>query len=183
MPFDWGDVPAWVAAIGTVGTLIAALGQIRMDKMVRRLRETRQHAEQVSVWIGTKRHPDTEITIQNLSSAPIYNVVVTLVIQFGAGPKTGEEVANLGSKSSSDMRCAFLVIPPGAYVTELPTTWAGMNRRPGAEIAFTDSRGGHWVRRFNGKLEALAEDAISTMKISLPFGEGTLRHINDSFLS
>lgn len=180
MIVNWGDVPAWIAAVGTVGTLIAVLAQIELERRAKQRLEVQHQAERIATWVGPKQYPYTEIMIQNQSNTPIYNVVVTLVMQTGAGPRTGEEVTKLYSDSScNDQRKIFLVIPPGLYSTEILTKWGGMGRRPGAEIAFTDARGGHWVRRLDGQLESLNDDALTTMEITIPFVEGPLKKAKD----
>lgn len=107
-------------------------------------------------------------------------MVVTLVIASGAGPGTGEKVAELpGQKdhSTPSMRRASSIVPPGKFVMELPSSWGGMNRKPGSEIAFTDFQGKHWVRRYNGQLEQLKKDALKTMHYPLPFGDFPLRSL------
>lgn len=116
-----------------------------------------------------------------MSGAPIYDVVVTLVIASGAGPRTGEEVAELSGQQDQrtpSMRRANSIVPPGKYVTELPSTWGGMNRKPGSEIAFTDFQGKHWIRRYNGQLERLKKDALQTMHYPLPFGDFSLHPLS-----
>ena len=175
---DWGDMPAWVAAVGTVGTLVAALLQIRSERLARKKLEEQKQATGISTWIGGEASPQsTGVVIQNMSNAPIYDVVITLVIAAGAGPQTGEEVAKLSDQqgpSVPSMRRATSIVPPGKYMTELPSSWGGMNRKPGIEIAFTDFQGNHWVRRYNGQLGRLEKDALQTMHYPLPFGDFSL---------
>ncbi len=40
--------------------------------------------------------------------------------------------------------------------------------RPGAEIAFTDVQGNSWIRRTNGVVEELGQNAIDAFGISRP---------------
>ena len=62
MAVRWGDVPTWLAAIGTVGALFAALWQIRTERKRRlaaekQLRQER-HVEQacrVAAYMGEER--------------------------------------------------------------------------------------------------------------------------------
>lgn len=70
---------------------------------------------------------------------------------------------------------AFLsIVPPGRWLVHLNASgWAGMSRMPGAEIAFTDHRGNHWVRRALGSLEELDSDSVSYFKIDRPVGWST----------
>lgn len=182
MHLDSVDAPAWVAALGTVGTLVAALWQIRNERRARKKLEEQKQAAAISTWIGAGTSPQsTGVVIQNTSGAPIYDVVVTLVIASGAGPRTGEEVAKLpGQKdhSAPSMRRASSIVPPGKFVTDLPSSWGGMNRKPGSEIAFTDFQGKHWARRYNGQLKKLKKDALKTMHYPSPFGDFPLRSLD-----
>ena len=43
-----------------------------------------------------------------------------------------------------------------------------MHRRPGAEIAFTDAVGRHWVRRADGNIAELHDDPVTHFRIPLP---------------
>lgn len=96
MHIDWGDAPTWVAAIGTIGTLVAALFQIGSERLSRKKLEQQKQATEISTWIGDTASPQsTRVVIQNMSGAPIYDVVLTLVIASGTGPQTGEEMAKL----------------------------------------------------------------------------------------
>lgn len=59
MAMSWGDAPTWVAAIGTVGTLAAALVQISSERMRRlaaneQLRKERhiEQARRVAAYMG-----------------------------------------------------------------------------------------------------------------------------------
>ena len=49
------------------------------------------------------------------------------------------------------------VLPPGKYRTIVSSDYHGMQFRPAIEIAFTDSKGKHWVRDGNGKVYSLSK--------------------------
>jgi hypothetical protein len=78
----WGDAPTWVACIGTVGALAAALFQIHREQMARRKLEEaargqsrREQAESISAWIDQEEPGDLEpgravIAIGNQSQRP-----------------------------------------------------------------------------------------------------------------
>ncbi|MGP5496065.1 hypothetical protein [Corynebacterium flavescens] len=170
-----GSLADWFAAIGTVLAVVTALLQIPLEKRSKRKLEEKSQATQVATWVAKPTAPDTVIAFKNASETPVYNAVVSLVIQSGAGPRTGEEVGKLDPRLELGYRVARSVVPPGSFHVELPASWGGMNRKPGSEIAFTDSKGKHWVRRFDGKLEKLDQDPLATMNYPLPFGDFELK--------
>jgi hypothetical protein len=61
------------------------------------------------------------------------------------------------------------IVPPGKHVVWVEGIgWSGhLSGRSGAEIAFTDRAGIHWVRRASGQLEELPE---SPYKFFAQFG-------------
>ncbi len=82
---DWGNVPAWVGAVGSVGTLVIALFLLRGELAARRRDEehyARQQVGAVSVWVewaaSAVVQGATEVVISNKSSAAIYNCMVVL---------------------------------------------------------------------------------------------------------
>ena len=76
-----GNWPEWLAAVGTVGALAAALAQIevarrrlRTDRKEQLARERRAQAELVSAWIGdvrTSNDFDMKIDGQKLLTNPL----------------------------------------------------------------------------------------------------------------
>src|SRR4051812_9394877 len=77
----WGDVPTWVAAVGTAGTLIATVYLLFR-------REQERHKAQavlVSAWMAESARADDEETwdltylVRNHSEEPVYEVVLTAV--------------------------------------------------------------------------------------------------------
>jgi hypothetical protein len=117
---NWGDVPTWVAAIGTVGAFIAAFIQIATERRARLAREQqdridarRAQARLISGVRGPVEHPDPEpdldkpgtvdkiaarlaygrtaVDLFNGSQEPVYMLVVGLVFIQGAAPHTMEE--------------------------------------------------------------------------------------------
>jgi hypothetical protein len=118
---QWGDLPTWVAAIGTVGAFAAAFIQIgteRHERLARqeqdRLEARRAQARLISAVLGPVEHPDPEpdldksdigdknvarlhfgrtaIDLLNTSQEPVYALVAGIVFIQGAGaPRTIKE--------------------------------------------------------------------------------------------
>ena len=65
-------------------------------------------------------------------------------------------------------RAAMGLTPPGRWRTYVEGGWGGMMRRPGIEVAFTDSAGVYWVRRTNGSLDEISENAFDHVKLDRP---------------
>lgn len=173
------SLPNWLSAFGTVGTLIFSLIQLSMMENRARSAERRELAEKVVAWFGHMGvGADREIVIKNSSGFPIYDVVISVVLISGAGPRKGEEIAELERRAGlrgPTVRVASTLIPPGLFRTTLEAGYGGMNRKPGCEIAFTDAKGNHWIRRATGKLISIPESAIQALRYPQPFGEMQLR--------
>lgn len=186
-----------MCAIATfIAVVIAYIGLSR-ERMARRDDEAarnaelrRQQAERVCGWYGGWRGEGTnKIVIQNDSGLPVYNVVISLVLVQGAGPKTGEEVASLERSQKSiapnenasgcdQLRTEVFLVPPGRWEVELVAHGAGMSARPGIEIAYRDAKGSSWIRRANGILVEIHRDPFEYLYVSLPITGGQLLPVN-----
>lgn len=180
---NFGDVPTWVAAVGTVGTLAAALWQISNER-TRRLAADEQlrverHIEQahlVAAYLGDQEWPDgdpdppaigsgrTGLYLANNSPEPVYSVVAGLVFVQGAGPRTLEDMIDVNRKQFSRRGPVTTVniLPGGLYQVWIAGTgWHRiLSGRAGVEIAFTDKGGAHWIRRATGQLVELAKPPL-----------------------
>jgi hypothetical protein len=97
--------------------------------------------------------------VLNRSDAPVYRVVVTLAFLTGTPPKTGEEwVQNAGGLPFAR---ALGSLPPGQWRLDVDSGWGASGARPGVEVAFTDKAGRHWIRRADGRLEAIKDEAMT----------------------
>jgi hypothetical protein len=113
---------------------------------------------------------ETLMQVTNRSHEPVHEAVAWLVIVQGAGPKRGEDYGALhgsGSSGYDDFR-VFLTIPPGKWSVTFASNWRGMHRQPGVEIAFTDSKGHHWIRRATGELEEISTPPLDHYGIARP---------------
>jgi hypothetical protein len=178
---NFGDVPTWVAAVGTVGTLAAALGQIS-DERKRRIAADEQlrverhlaQARLIAAYMGEIEKPSedsspadegrTAVYLANNSGEPVYSLVVGLVFVQGAGPHTIEEMIEL-NRNQYHRRgpvTTASVVPGGLYQIWIAGSgWHQiLSGRNGAEVAFTDRAGAHWIRRATGALDELAKPPL-----------------------
>jgi hypothetical protein len=178
---DW---PAWLAAIGTVGAFFVLIEQVTAERNTRKSAERaarrqaeRSQAESVSAWyageVATQGQqlsevPLTRVALHNASVEPVYEAVVCLVFIQGAAPHTGEDWSRMEKGSTGPYRKVLGVIPPGRWSVTFDGGWGAMTARPGAEVAFTDRAGLHWVRRSRGRLEQLSCDAVEHYGIDRP---------------
>lgn len=170
-----------VIGLATVITLVSALLSLRLnkaqygeDKKRHRESERRSQAEKVAAWIEDGRvkaisspcrnavYRDTLII--NESCLPIYDVVITVVGRYGAGPNPRSE----DNAGNYEYRALFLNVPNGLWGQKAPTGGEGMHTKVAVEIAFSDAKGNHWVRRGNGTLEELPCSPLEHYHIPMP---------------
>ena len=163
------DCAAWAAALGTVfATLLTALNLRREaqwrreDERQRSDKEKREQAARITAWILTDQEScktkEDIIRISNQSFSPVYRCVATFVIN-----------EQDGRHFQADYRRIVTALPPGEWQFAAPKGWRGMCARPGAEIAFTDAHGVHWIRNAVGQLQESPVDAIKHYEIELPY--------------
>ncbi|GBE22664.1 MAG TPA: hypothetical protein ENH00_13925 [Actinobacteria bacterium] len=142
---EWGNVPDWFAAIGTVGTLLVAL--LLLGNEMRDRRRAAEIADQkpadgVFVWVTPRTDAGGWQTfVHNRSDEPVYDAVVYFTPLTEAPMPTVEAV--------------WGTIPPGETTPgdrygDRPTDIFGI---PAVEIEFTDGRGRHWHRDSEGQLQ------------------------------
>src|SRR6266516_4260110 len=194
MNIHFGDFPTWVASIGTVGALVAALYQINSERNRRITQESRDRAERhraqarlVSAWIGkTRDDPASDgssrqisLELINGSPEPIYGLVAgTVFIQGHTAPNSLEAWFEAKKKTESQTHeqlspptAILSILPPGRWRIWVQDTGEvlGGGRR-GAELAFTDRAGAHWVRRAKGDLEELPSAPFDYLEKSGMYG-------------
>jgi hypothetical protein len=173
-----GDLATWIGSVGIVATLAATAWQLRRERSIRRQDKYRTQAVRISAWYGGEYSAvvpighqvvGSSVRIANGSDLPVYEVVATLVFIQGSGPKTSEEMVAHDAQGPSGRHSAVLgAVGPGNWTVAVDNDWHGMMAHVGAEIAFTDTRGTHWVRRANGSLEQLQTGAIDHYRIGRP---------------
>jgi hypothetical protein len=184
MTLNYGDVPAGIASIGTVAAFSVALIQIRTERNLRQQTEDQDRKERhraqarlISAMPGPTEPEEgldplagrSAIDCINASSEPAYNVVLGIVFIQRAAPHTTEDMLKLrlGSGEVAGVPTTTLsILPPGRTRAWIPGThWtSAMAGRAGAEIAFTDRAGSHWIRRATGELDELPVDPLEYFK-------------------
>ena len=184
MTLNYGDVPASIASIGTVAAFSVALIQIRTERNLRQQTEDQDRKERhraqarlISAMPGPTEPEEgldplagrSAVDCINASSEPAYNVVLGIVFIQGAAPHTTEDMLKLrlGSGEVAGVPTPTLsILPPGRTRAWIPGThWtSAMAGRAGAEIAFTDRAGSHWIRRATGELDELPVDPLEYFK-------------------
>jgi hypothetical protein len=176
---QYGDLPTWVAAIGTAGALAVAFLQIRTERRARKAREAeerrhtrRRQAVRISSWIASSDDmaqvgwqdssslPRYGAVLLNNSEEPVYEVAASLVSIQGAGPSASKGDGRL------EYRAYLSVVPPGRHLADLGTCDSWPSGRAGVDLLFTDATGVHWLRRANGALDEV--DAPSAEYYSMP---------------
>jgi hypothetical protein len=178
----FGDLPTWVAAIGTVGALAAAFWQIRTERRARVWQDTqdrrnarRAQAVRISGWIASpedvarQEWQDTALprygaVLLNHSEEPVYEAIASLVSIQGAGPSSVKGDGHL------EYRAYLSVIPPGRHIADLGTCDGWPSGRAGVDLSFTDAAGMHWLRYATGGLVEIDEPSAEYYAVARPLG-------------
>jgi hypothetical protein len=105
----------------------------------------------------------TGIDLINSSDQPVYRLVVGIVFIQGAGPETIEamiEYSEQNVRRAIPVTTASVLPPRGTFrVWVAGVGWSSiLAGRSGAEVAFTDRAGSHWILRATGRLEEIAQE-------------------------
>ena len=175
---SWEVVRNWIttlAALFAIPAFLIAYIQLQDEREQREELEReqlqqaiREQAEQVSAWLADTGGGTLEVVLSNRSGTPVYEAIASPVLLAGAGPRTGEDLAELNLPP--EMRGRYSVIPPGTHRTRLSGSEGGMGAAPGIEVAFTDRAGVHWIRRASGALVQIGEPPAEHYGIHEPVG-------------
>jgi hypothetical protein len=177
---DWGTVPDWLAAVGTVAAFAVALGLFRKEQKARREYEEdrrREQARLISAWPeapevpGVKDRPrNTDViawmretgtdayvhlVMKNGSAEPVYRIFAVMV----ASDSSYADDPEVGAGQPGTAEARRRILPPGEedkgiFARFLDGFETGI--RPGpVSIAFTDAAGRHWKRYPDGRLVEL----------------------------
>lgn len=173
---EWGNLPEFLAAVGTVATLAWAVFNGLTLRREANIEKALDQARRVCGWLnrsGQFKDPIVaDLLLSNSANEPVYELVLYLVWLQGDGPHTGEqtEEALRDSDKLRDMRAIVQVLPPGNFTLTIPgSTDAPKKGQLGVEIAFTDGASRHWIRRVpSGDLKPLQTRPVEHYRISGP---------------
>ena len=154
----WGDYPTWLAAVGTILAVVAALGLALREARERRRDRERQQAEQITAWLEPIGDATTAglvmpvVAVVNGSQQLAYRVVASLVPVRGA---IRDDFHSQIGAGAWDFRAFKGELPPGRTNLQIKHPGGGMHIRFAIELAFRDAAGRSWVRTSQGRLERI----------------------------
>lgn len=156
-----GDIATWVSGMGIVSTFIVGFIQINNERKIRKEKERREQSERISAFIFKETLTKTTVALLNLSSEPIYEVIVSISVFQGTS-------ASHPTKSSHQYTSFLSVVPPGKSFTTVDGSYHEMAFHPGIEIAFKDVKGKSWIRSTRGVLKEIHKSPVEHYKLHLP---------------
>ena len=150
----WGDIPSWLSAIGTVGSLVAAFWLLKEDLKDRRaIRKSQAEnvARKISSWCDVLSDERAILWVQNLSDEPVYNLV-----SYVGGAHS--DLDALPDHENKYMEVVFGLVPPQQKIDfQIDDRRMEFNRSPfpnlpQVAVEFTDAQEVHWRRDQNGKI-------------------------------
>jgi hypothetical protein len=146
---DWGSVPDWLAAVGTLAAFFVALRLLAKELAARREQEEdrrRNQARLVVAWATFKEVSETEVrysvVMRNGSDEPVYDGLCVVV------PSTAVFEWEVG----------WLILPPHEIKEgdlRLPERYWRPLWEAAIELSFTDAAGRRWTRYPDGRLVEL----------------------------
>jgi len=161
---NWGSVPDWLAAIGTISAVIAALYLADKGTREQRLRERRAQAISISTYRNLLGNKTVGITVMNNSNANIYDIAISIAVSVGAGEAFQKE-----NKNNIFIRG----IPPGKFKIDPPKVpKKSMGMELGIAISFRDAQGVYWRRDAVGNLyETESQEPYSGLDVTQPISK------------
>jgi hypothetical protein len=159
--FEWGTVPDWATAMGTLLAFAVALRLLFKELDARREYQEdrrREQARLVSAWLDAVFEPPTMfewyIHLRNGSEEPVHDVKITLVAENSSFAADPEVVRGEGGefKEAGPFTSDRSVLPPGQPIEEFVPTEFLPEGFPALGLSFTDNRGRRWKRLPNGAL-------------------------------
>jgi hypothetical protein len=165
-PDRWGDIPTWIAGVGTLGAVVVALWIARRDGIRRERDNRRQQAELITGWLGDYTHAADgtqrlqTVVIQNGSQQLAYKVIASYVPTRGGGVPPNFREISKGKVGAYDFRAYVGELPPGR--TERTIPWPGHETglRWALELVFRDAAGRKWLRAIDGQLSEIRQEPL-----------------------
>ncbi len=135
---DWGSLPDWIAALGTILAFVVALTVLVIQLVDRQ----RNAAGRVYAWLDSSALPMATLHLTNAADEPVYDCTITPEI--------------LGQVYEMERRIVPLVLPGSTtdFSTSIPggSATTGVNYL-GVAMSYRDAHGRRWRRDRSGKLK------------------------------
>jgi hypothetical protein len=160
---EWGDAPAWVAAVGSVGTLVvAAVAAVAAFRQVREARALREEQAQPFVVVDMEQneagHPYLDLVIRNIGTT------LATDVRFDFSPRlrsASYEREGIDISELHVLKRGVASMPPGREIRFIfdsgPEIWdrKDLPRRYDVTVAFSSTRGPQAPLRYSIDLEVL----------------------------
>lgn len=173
----WSFAISIITILISGGSLFFSFFQYNNAIEINNEKDLKAQAQSISSWIEENNENNSIAALNNLSNAPIYDIVVT-VVQVGntnnglyaqSGLEVREEISKYFDKNIIIKNGAVInILPPGKYKVKIPSLNMGMSHKFGVEIAFRDSKGNSWITSANGHLSRIYKDPFKYYKLSSP---------------
>jgi hypothetical protein len=177
---DWGTVPDWLAAVGTLAAFAVAFRLLAKELTARREYEEdrrRQQASRVASWVGVVEDPDLALSpwasetgtrrvaavLHNGSEEPVYDCRVHLEIDPAAEGSFSKVVDGAFQKGERRLTLDDRTLPPGRIHVPLSLGRADIPH-VSTWMTFTDASGRRWTRHPKGQLEGSPPEAPPSVK-------------------
>lgn len=159
---QWGTVADAFAAFGTFTAAAVAIWLAGREARRARKDAIVDQARRVSVWpLG--HTPRSYVMISNASNEPVYDMVISYGVAYGAG---------MAYQKGNKNQIFLLRVPPGRYSTDsAPHPGGGMNAQLSLSVSFRDSNGNYWRRDATGMLEQTKMHPFRELDIEEPISE------------
>ena len=169
----WGTVPDWLAAVGTVGALVAGLVLLRRQLSEYALSARERRATQASLILGWTVPPAKDepqqaavVVVRNASPSPVYKLMAFL------------------RDESGDMRIVWASSPVGPSVERRIVVKFGHQHEPAAadiiELEFTDGSGLTWRRDTDGTLTEVSSEKARWLSMAVPMLSPATQPLDES---
>jgi hypothetical protein len=177
---EWGTVPDWVAAFGTLAAFFVALRLLAKELVARREQEQdrrRPQARLANAWLAFEAPPDSDrdtavrftwqprkppppqrkayIIAKNDSGEPVHRVRVSVVHKDS--PLARDPEAAFGQTESYYIALFWDVLPPLRTASEKLPDYVFPNWHVPVALSFTDSQGRRWKRLPDGTLTEITK--------------------------
>lgn len=113
---------------------------------------TQAHA--VSAFIKEDTEDYSTAALDNLSNAPVYDVVIT-VVSIGNSGDYAQDGKSVRKSEGMENGALLTILPPGKYKVKMPAIGHGMSQKFGVEIAFRDCNNNSWIITADGHLHRI----------------------------